>query len=487
MPDDTPILSMPYIMPAQAQKHVTHNEALRVLDVIVQLVVQDRTRTEPPDTAQESDRHIVAAAATGLWSGQGGKIALREHGQWSFFVPLAGWQAHVLDEGATVTFDGTVWQSAAQQPLEVAQLGISATPDGVNRLSVNASATLLNHAGGGHQLKINKAAAVDTASLLFQSAFSGHAEMGLAGTNDFSLKVSADGSVWTEALRCEAATGRVSLEGGAVLPDGSAATPSVSFAGDGDTGLFRSAANQLGAATGGAMRWLLSNTGLHVNVPISGTAVTQTNADTTTGRVLKVGDYGLGVIIGSYTADIDSISVNGLYRLNGGAFSTASPTPALGAGWILSHREWNVGTAYQTLELPNGEVYVRRKSGTWGAFHRDYNANTIIGAVSQSGGVPTGRIIERGSNANGEYVRFADGTQICTFAMSSAASVNTVWTFPAGFGAAPSGVSAIAGATSVRCPALAAVTTSNLEFNLYDTSNVRVSGFARLTAIGRWF
>lgn len=39
-----------------------------------------------------------------------------------------------------------------------------------------------------------------------------------------------------------------------------------------------------------------------------------------------------------------------------------------------------------------------------------------VGTVSQSGGVPTGAIIERGSNVNGEFVRFADGTQevICT-------------------------------------------------------------------------
>lgn len=42
-----------------------------------------------------------------------------------------------------------------------------------------------------------------------------------------------------------------------------------------------------------------------------------------------------------------------------------------------------------------------------------YNKENILGTVSQSGGVPTGAIIERGSNANGEYVRFADGTQIC--------------------------------------------------------------------------
>lgn len=41
-----------------------------------------------------------------------------------------------------------------------------------------------------------------------------------------------------------------------------------------------------------------------------------------------------------------------------------------------------------------------------------------VGTVSQSGGVPTGAIIERGSNANGEYVKFADGTLICTGVIS---------------------------------------------------------------------
>lgn len=38
----------------------------------------------------------------------------------------------------------------------------------------------------------------------------------------------------------------------------------------------------------------------------------------------------------------------------------------------------------------------------------------ILGTVAQSGGVPTGAVIERGSNANGDYLRLADGTQICT-------------------------------------------------------------------------
>ena len=42
-----------------------------------------------------------------------------------------------------------------------------------------------------------------------------------------------------------------------------------------------------------------------------------------------------------------------------------------------------------------------------------FSRNNILGTVSQTSGVPTGAVIERGSNANGEFVRFADGTQIC--------------------------------------------------------------------------
>ncbi|WP_371068358.1 DUF2793 domain-containing protein, partial [Salmonella enterica] len=41
------------ILPAQAQKHVTHNEALRILDIIVQLAVLDRTRSAAPATPAE--------------------------------------------------------------------------------------------------------------------------------------------------------------------------------------------------------------------------------------------------------------------------------------------------------------------------------------------------------------------------------------------------------------------------------------------------
>jgi len=48
MPDTLPNLGLPLLVPSQAQKTVTHNEALLILDSLVQLAVLDRDRTEPP-------------------------------------------------------------------------------------------------------------------------------------------------------------------------------------------------------------------------------------------------------------------------------------------------------------------------------------------------------------------------------------------------------------------------------------------------------
>ena len=54
--DQTPNLQLPYIAPSQAQKHVTHNEAIRALDALVQLCVVNRTLTEPPSEPREGIR-----------------------------------------------------------------------------------------------------------------------------------------------------------------------------------------------------------------------------------------------------------------------------------------------------------------------------------------------------------------------------------------------------------------------------------------------
>jgi hypothetical protein len=212
--DETINLKLPYIVAAQAQKHVTHNEALRALDAIVQLMVLDKDLAAPPGSPAEGSRYIVAASPTGAWAGQAGRIAAFQDGAWAFYAPLEGWLAWIADENAAYVFDGATWGAlsgggASVNPTPL--VGVNATADTTNRLSVSSPASLFNHEGAGHQLKINKNAPANTASLLFQTAFSGRAEYGLAGDDDFHVKVSPDGSTWHEAMIVDKDTGAVSF------------------------------------------------------------------------------------------------------------------------------------------------------------------------------------------------------------------------------------------------------------------------------------
>ena len=67
--DETANLSLAYIAPQQAQKFITHNEALRDLDTLVQLSVLDRDLATPPGSPSAGDRYLVATSPTGAWSG----------------------------------------------------------------------------------------------------------------------------------------------------------------------------------------------------------------------------------------------------------------------------------------------------------------------------------------------------------------------------------------------------------------------------------
>ena len=106
---DTINLLLPYIEASQAQKHVTHNEALRLLDGMVQLSVKDRGLTAPPGSPVEGSRYIVAAGATGMWSGWDGDVALYADGAWWRLFARTGWVAWVEDEVVLVVRTGASW------------------------------------------------------------------------------------------------------------------------------------------------------------------------------------------------------------------------------------------------------------------------------------------------------------------------------------------------------------------------------------------
>ncbi|MCT4607914.1 MAG: DUF2793 domain-containing protein [Pelagimonas sp.] len=352
MPDLSARLSLPYLLPAQAQKHVTHNEALARLDLLVQLTLKGVAVNTPPSSPAQGDVTAIGDTPTGDWAGQAaGTLASWDGNSWVFIPPQSGWVAMDTVTSSIRYWDGTAWAPVEADLSNLALLGINATADTTNRLSISADATLLNHAGDGHQLKLNKATAADTASLLYQTNWSGRAEMGTTGDDDFAIKVSADGSSWVTALQFAAATGIA-----------------------------------------------------------SGDAVQQSATDTTAGRLARA-DHVFG-------------------------------------------------------------------------------PGNLLGVVSQSGGTPTGAVLERGSNANGSYLRLADGTQICWKAnFVTASGTAATWTYPAGFASAEVAVSATSAFSGgVRVITTEVPGTTSVAIRSWTTAGSQnVYPSAHLIAIGTWY
>ena len=125
-----------------------------------------------------------------------------------------------------------------------------------------------------------------------------------------------------------------------------------------------------------------------------------------------------------------------------------------------------------------------------------YSRGNILGTVSQSGGVPTGAIIERGSNANGSYTRFADGTQICWFEGPAVATEvaagalfqegnSFVWNYPASFAANPR--VAGSGGNTNRWIGLGNPSASAVSYRIYSYLSNGALWAPRIIAVGRWF
>jgi hypothetical protein len=425
--DNTPNLQLPYLIAAQAQKHVTHNEALRSLDAIVQLLVLDKDLASPPGSPTDGSRYIVAASPSGAWAGQAGKVAAWQDAAWVFYTPREGWLTWVADEDKIYAYTGSAWaefvsgagslhhvvedtapqlggnldanghnvdfgngkgitddagneqllfrktasavnqvgitnaatgnapqvaaegddaninlklrgkgtgfvdldklgfadgkgvtddagneqllfrktasavnqvavtnaatgnapQLAAEGDdtnislklrgkgtgfVDADKLGVNATADTTNRLAVKSAASLLDNVGNGHQQKINKAAAGDTASTLYQTNYSGRAEFGLTGDDNFHVKVSPDGSAWKEAIVVDRTDGRVAMG----APDASLTTD----------GLQVHAPNTAGSVT--AARWSADSGGPGVNLYKSRGAAVGTHG------IVSSGDSGGG-------------------------------------------------------------------------------------------------------------------------------------------------------------------------------------------------
>jgi len=271
------------------------------------------------------------------------------------------------------------------------------------------------------------------------------------------------------------------------------------FTVDTDTLFVDASANRVGIGTSSP------GSALQVEGQITGTAVTQSPTDSTAGRLMQTGDGGL-----LETGDPPLLDdwdrtdwPSGLYKVG---TSPDGDHPG-GAGTALISR-WSNSQQTQLYiqHFPGanrGQIWTRvYQNNEWTAWRKSYDTGNAVGTVSQSGGTPTGAIIERGSNANGEYVKFADGTMICTLVVqytgiditTAAGALYTnatlpTWTFPASFSSTSSlNVTAsprISG--NILCRGrVTSLTTADIKF-FSTASSAATDIFVEHIAIGHWY
>lgn len=109
--DVTPRLGLPYVVAAQAQKHIPINESLARLDGLVQLAVESRAVAAQPASPLAGGVWILPGGASGAaWTGQSAGTLMRfEAGAWEPLAPAEGVLAWVKDENQMVAFDGAAW------------------------------------------------------------------------------------------------------------------------------------------------------------------------------------------------------------------------------------------------------------------------------------------------------------------------------------------------------------------------------------------
>jgi hypothetical protein len=137
----TPNLALAYIVSGQAQKEVTHNDALNDLDLLVHCAALDRTLNAPPVSPAMGDVYIVGASPTGSWSGQEGKIAGFYSG-WKFKQAEAGWRVWLRSENRLLVFNGTGWSNLSALQLEASfswTPGLIAVGAGLNAAAVTVA------------------------------------------------------------------------------------------------------------------------------------------------------------------------------------------------------------------------------------------------------------------------------------------------------------------------------------------------------------
>ncbi|WP_339112292.1 hypothetical protein [Thioclava sp. GXIMD2076] len=237
---------------------------------------------------------------------------------------------------------------------------------------------------------------------------------------------------------------------------------------------------------------------------LGGTGIQQDAYDTTLSRILKTGAFGLGIPAGTSgmaTYDMSDFYANssGIYFLGG---SGGAPTN-WGTMWVMTHSTYAKTLLYQDSGGRRMFIGRHNSDSSLTGWFEVFTENNVVGTVGYDGTKPTGAVIQTGSNANGDYTRFADGTQECwnkvSLAYEGPTLISASWTYPAAFSSIPvlqttlnvSSLSANVGPTGLAVCGVGTPSATGTAVRLYRSAGATDfasgnSAIVHVRATGRW-
>jgi hypothetical protein len=228
--------------------------------------------------------------------------------------------------------------------------------------------------------------------------------------------------------------------------------------------------------------------------------------DTTAGRVLKVGDFGVNggdAVLLDAAVNWDTIFTPSEYYIPG-ASGTNNPSAAANLFLKVTRSSGNIWKQY-AYQLGAARYWSRAyNNGAWTAWDKNVGRGDIVGTVGWANSQPSGAIVEYGTNANGQYVRYADGTQICWKRVGLDGSSLSAGTslfgtnaygggsYPAAFNGIPTVTAAAQYYGNAAIAYIASCYTQPTQaswgnWRALSVDSLSLGGSINLVAIGRWY
>lgn len=123
------------------EPNLVFNDLLLAMDALAQFTPEAITAS-PPGSPTVGQSWIVAASATGVWTGKDQQVAVAVTGGWIFYPPQEGWEGYVKNLDANYQFNGTTWSESSG--------GGSSNHDNVTALSIASGVVNVDLSNGDY-------------------------------------------------------------------------------------------------------------------------------------------------------------------------------------------------------------------------------------------------------------------------------------------------------------------------------------------------